>query len=60
MPRKPNPELTDDDTLELSAEWFVKAKPASKVLPELIGKKNAAELLEPERGRPPIENSKKQ
>jgi uncharacterized protein (DUF4415 family) len=58
MPRKPNPELADADTPELSADWFAQAQPASKVLPRLIGKKNAAELLTPKRGRPRIENPK--
>jgi uncharacterized protein (DUF4415 family) len=52
MPRKPNPELADDDAPELSAEWFEEAKPASKVLPRLSGKNSAAEL------RPPLENPK--
>jgi uncharacterized protein (DUF4415 family) len=58
MPRKPNPELADDDAPELTADWFDKAKPASKVLPRLVGKKNAAELLEPKRGRPPLDSPK--
>jgi uncharacterized protein (DUF4415 family) len=58
MPRKVNPELADDDSPELTAQWFEKAKPASKVLPRLIGKENAAELLKPKRGRPPLENAK--
>lgn len=58
MPRKPNPELVDDDTPELSAEWFEKAKPAAEVLHRLVGKKNAVELLKPKRGRPPLENPK--
>lgn len=59
MPRKPSPEkLAGDDTPELPSEWFDKAKPASKVLPRLIGKKNATELLNPTRGRPPLENPK--
>lgn len=56
MPRKANPELTDDDTPELTAQWFEKAKRASKVLPRLFGKSNAAELLLPKRGRSPLEN----
>ena len=58
MPRKVAPELVDDDAPELTAEWFEKAKPASKVLPRLLGKTNAAELLKPKRGRPPLENPK--
>lgn len=58
MPRKPNPELADDDAPELTVAWFEKAKPASKVLPQLFGKSSAAELLKPKRGRPPLENPK--
>jgi uncharacterized protein (DUF4415 family) len=58
MPRKPNPEFADDDVPELTAEWFERAKPASKLLPQLIGKSGAAGLLIPERGRPPIVNPK--
>ncbi len=58
MPRKANPELADEDTPELTAEWFDKAKPASKVLPQLFGNSRAAELLLPKRGRPPLENPK--
>jgi uncharacterized protein (DUF4415 family) len=60
MRRKANPELTDDDAPELTAEWFKDAKPASKVLPGLIDKDSAAELLKPKRGRPPLENPKEQ
>jgi uncharacterized protein (DUF4415 family) len=58
MPRKPNPELVGDDAPELTVEWFEEAKPASKVLPRLIGKTNATDLLEPKRGPPPLENPK--
>jgi len=43
---------------ELTAQWFEKVKPASKVLPQLFGKSSAAELLLPKRGRPPLENPK--
>ncbi|MBI3772313.1 MAG: BrnA antitoxin family protein [Gammaproteobacteria bacterium] len=32
-PKKPNPELINDETPELDAEWFAKAKPAAEVLP---------------------------
>lgn len=58
MSRKPNPELVDDDAPELTAPWFEKAKPASKVLPRLVGKSSAADLLTPRRGRPPLDNPK--
>jgi len=52
MPRKPNPELIDDEAPELTDEWFRKARPASDVLPELFDKAAAQELLKPQRGRP--------
>ena len=52
MPRKPNPELIDDEAPELTDEWFQKARPASDVLPELFDKAAAQELLKPKRGRP--------
>jgi uncharacterized protein (DUF4415 family) len=58
MRYKPKPELADDDAPELSSGWFEEAKPASNALPRLVGMKNAAELLEPKRGRPPVENPK--
>jgi uncharacterized protein (DUF4415 family) len=58
MPRKSKPELADDDAPELTAQWFERAKPASKVLPQLIGKKNATELLKPNRGRATLEKPK--
>lgn len=54
MPRKPSPERPDEDTPELTPEWFVKAKPASEVLPGLVGADRASELLKPKRGRPPL------
>jgi uncharacterized protein (DUF4415 family) len=33
MPRKPNPELIDDEIPELDAAWFRRARPAAEVLP---------------------------
>jgi uncharacterized protein (DUF4415 family) len=53
MPRKPNPQITDADSPELTKEWFSKAKPASEMLPKLFAKKTATQLLTPKRGRPP-------
>lgn len=50
--RKPNPELIDDDAPEATDEWFKKARPARDVLPVLVGKSAAKELLKPRRGRP--------
>lgn len=53
MGRKPNPELIDDENPEWTEEDFARARPASEVLPELLGAEAAAELLKPKRGRPP-------
>ena len=52
MPRKPNPELIDEDAPEATDEWFASALPASDVLPKLLGSGAAQELLKPKRGRP--------
>lgn len=52
MPRKPNPELIDDDVPEATEEWFRHARRASEVLPGLLGERAAQELLKPKRGRP--------
>ena len=58
MRRTAKPEQVDEDSPELTEQWFAKAKPASKVLPRLVGKDNAAELLKPKRGRPPLVSPK--
>lgn len=58
MPRKPNPELIDDDAPEATDEWFQKARPARDVLPGLVGASAAQELLKPKRGRPLSANPK--
>jgi uncharacterized protein (DUF4415 family) len=59
MPRKTiNPELVDDDAPEATDEWFERARPASEVLPGLVGHKAATELLKPRRGRPPAASLK--
>ncbi|CAN5349026.1 BrnA antitoxin family protein [soil metagenome] len=58
MPRKPNPELIDDEAPEATDEWFAKALPAGAVLPRLVGAGAAAELLKPKRGRPVLANPK--
>ncbi len=58
MPRKPNPELIDDDVPEATDEWFKKARPARDVLPGLVGNSAAQELLKPKRGRPLSANPK--
>ena len=51
MSKKPNPELLDDENPEWVAKDFVRARPASEMLPEIFGKKTAEEMLKP-RGRP--------
>lgn len=53
MPRKPNPELIDQDSPEATEEWFAKARPAKDVLSGLLGESAAEEMLKPKRGRPP-------
>lgn len=53
MPRKPNPELTDQTNPEATDAWFARARPARDVLPSLLGDAAAQELLKPRRGRPP-------
>jgi uncharacterized protein (DUF4415 family) len=53
MPRKPNPELIDDENPEWTDEEFARARPAAEVLREQFGAEVAAQLLKPKRGRPP-------
>lgn len=59
MPRKPNPELVDDEAPEADAEWFSRAKLAAEVLPDLVGARAASEMLKPKRGRPFLEEPKR-
>jgi hypothetical protein len=47
MPRKPNPELLDEDNPEATEEWMGKARPAADVLPGLFGDGVAKEMLKP-------------
>ena len=58
MPRKLNPELIDDESPEAADDWFSKARPASEVLPGLLGDSAAQALLKPKRGRPFSEHPK--
>ncbi len=51
MPRKPSPELIDEENPEWTEEDFQQARPASEVLPELFEPQASAEMLKP-RGRP--------
>ena len=48
----------DDENPEWTAEDFARARPASEVLPTLVGAKVAAEMLRPKRGRPASANPK--
>jgi uncharacterized protein (DUF4415 family) len=50
--KKPNPERLDDDNPELTREELRRARPASEVLPGLIGQKATDELMRRGRGRP--------
>jgi uncharacterized protein (DUF4415 family) len=58
MARKPNPELLDVDAPEATEAWFQQARPASELLPELLGQDAAQLLLKPRRGRPLSANPK--
>ena len=53
MPRKPNPELVDQTAPEATDDWFARARPASDVLPGLLGDEATRKMLKPKRGRPP-------
>ncbi len=48
----------DDENPEWTAEDFARAKPASEVLPKLVGATAAAEMLRQKRGRPVSVNPK--
>ena len=58
MPRKPNPELVDDDSPELDGNWFKSARPAAELLPQLLRADPAAAMLKPKRGRPVLDAPK--
>ena len=53
MPRKPNPELVDEENPEWTKADFARARPAAEVLREQFGAEAVAHLLKPKRGRPP-------
>ena len=53
MPRKPKPELIDEDNPEWTKADFARARPAATVLREQFGAEAVAHLLKPKRGRPP-------
>lgn len=54
MPKRPNPELIDDENPQWTDADFARARPAAEVLPELFGAQAAQAMLKP-RGRPPAE-----
>ncbi|KAF3999203.1 hypothetical protein [Glaciimonas immobilis] len=49
MVKKVDPEYISEDNPEWTAEDFAKSRPARDVLPELFGKKAAAEMLKSSR-----------
>jgi uncharacterized protein (DUF4415 family) len=57
MSLKPNPQLTDEENPEWTNEDFKHARPASAVLPEIMGKDAADRMLKP-RGRPKATETK--
>lgn len=54
MKKRLNPELSDNDNPEWNEQDMSRARPASKVLPELFGTQAAKTMLKP-RGRPPAD-----
>ena len=54
MSKKPDPERIDNENPEWSAANFAAAQPASALLPGLFGAEQAASMLKPRRGRPPV------
>lgn len=57
MKHKPNPELIDKDNPEWSDDDMKRARPASEVLPGIVGPETAALMLKP-RGRPKAAETK--
>lgn len=51
MKKQSNPELVDEENPEWTESDFNRAQPASEILPKLLDKAVASELLRP-RGRP--------
>jgi uncharacterized protein (DUF4415 family) len=58
MPRKPSPELLNEEAPEATRAWFERAKPAREVLTDIVGKNMAQKMLRPKRGRPFSETPK--
>jgi uncharacterized protein (DUF4415 family) len=59
MSKRRDPEQTDQENPEWTAEDFARARPASEVLSEIFGADRAAELLMPKQRRP-VDEPKKQ
>jgi uncharacterized protein (DUF4415 family) len=53
-----NPEKITTDNPEATEAWFLRAKTAQEVLPEIFDKKTATEMLKPKRGRPALASPK--
>ena len=51
-------ERPDEDSPELTRAMFRKARPASEVLPGIIGEKATAELMKRKPGRPPSDDKR--
>ena len=56
--KKPDAERIDEDNPEITREELRRARPASEVLPGLIGQKATDELMRRGRGRPHKEEKK--
>ena len=54
MKKRLNPELPDSDNPEWNEQDIARARPASEVLPELVGAQAVKAMLKP-RGRPPAD-----
>ena len=48
---KPDPTAIDDETPELTGEWFAEARPAAEILPALFGSEAAAAMVARHPGR---------
>jgi uncharacterized protein (DUF4415 family) len=56
MKRRPDPDLIDQENPEWTDEDFQRARPASEVLPGIVGKETASRMLR--RGRPKASETK--
>jgi uncharacterized protein (DUF4415 family) len=60
MNKRPDPERVDQENPEWTAEDFARARPASELLSEIFGPRQASQMLKPKRGRPAIAKPKEQ